>query len=77
MIQTDLVLQAQQGDPTAIHQLLGACHADVRRYAYRHCHASDIDDAVQETLLMIARKVRALRAAAAFSAWIFIVLRRQ
>lgn len=28
--------------------LLAACQADARRYAYRHCQASDVDDAVQE-----------------------------
>lgn len=73
----DLILNAQRGDPVAIHALLGACQADARRYAYRHCHASDIDDAVQETLLLIARKIHALRAAAAFSSWVFIVIKRE
>lgn len=73
----DLILDAQRGDPVAIHALLGACQADARRYAYRHCHASDIDDAVQETLLLISRKIHALRAAAAFSSWVFIVIKRE
>jgi RNA polymerase sigma factor (sigma-70 family) len=73
----DLILNAQRGDPVAIHALLGACQADARRYAFRHCHASDIDDAVQETLLLISRKIHALRAAAAFSSWVFIVIKRE
>jgi len=73
----DLILDAQRGDPMAIHALLGACQADARRYAYKHCHASDIDDAVQETLLLISRKIHALRAAAAFSSWVFIVIKRE
>lgn len=73
----DLIQSAQRGDAVAIHALLGACQADARRYAYKHCHASDIDDAVQETLILISRKIHALRAAAAFSSWIFIVIKRE
>jgi len=72
-----LIHEAQRGDAVAIHALLGACQADARRYAYKHCHASDIDDAVQETLLLISRKIHALRAAAAFSSWLFVVIKRE
>ena len=28
-----------------VSRLLALCQADARRYAYRHCHASDVDDA--------------------------------
>ncbi len=72
-----LVLAAQTGDPTAISRLLAVCQADARRYAYRHCHASDVDDAVQESLLVISRKVKGLKAAAAFSSWLFTVIKRE
>ncbi|MFV0673084.1 RNA polymerase sigma factor [Variovorax sp. tm] len=74
---TDLIHAAQTGDPAAIAGLLAMCQADARRYAYRHCKASDIDDAVQESLLVIVRKVRGLKAAAAFSSWLFTVIRRE
>ncbi len=72
-----LIYDAQRGDSEAVRALLGACQADARRYAYKHCHASDIDDAVQESLLLITRKIHALRAAAAFSSWLFIVIKRE
>ncbi len=72
-----LIYDAQRGDSVAIHALLGACQADARRYAYKHCHASDVDDAVQETLLLITRKIHALKAAAAFSSWLFVVIKRE
>jgi len=72
-----LIYAAQSGDPRAIEQLLTACQADARRYAYKHCHASNIDDAVQESLLVISRKVKGLKAAAAFSSWLFTVIRRE
>jgi len=72
-----LISDAQRGDSEAVRALLGACQADARRYAYKHCHASDIDDAVQESLLLITRKIHALRATAAFSSWVFIVIKRE
>lgn len=74
---SDLVLAAQTGDAASIERLLAVCQADARRYARRHCHASDVDDAVQETLLTISRKVKGLKAAAAFSSWLFIVIKRE
>ncbi|MBS0456452.1 MAG: RNA polymerase sigma factor [Proteobacteria bacterium] len=74
---TDLILAAQTGDSAAVERLLVVCQADARRYAYKHCHASDVDDAVQESLLVISRKVRGLKAAAAFSSWLFTVIRRE
>ncbi len=77
MQQETLILAAQSGDTVALNRLLVACQSDARRYARRHCAASDIDDAVQESLLILAKKVKALRAAAAFSGWLFTVVRRE
>lgn len=73
----NLILAAQTGDQVAISRLLAVCQADVRRYARRHCHASDVDDAVQESLLIISRKVTGLKAAMAFSSWLFTVVKRE
>lgn len=73
----NLVLAAQTGDSAAIGRLLTLCQADARRYAHRHCQASDIDDAVQESLLVISRKVTGLKAAAAFSSWLFTVIKHE
>ncbi len=72
-----LIMAAQTGDAMAISCLLTVCQADARRYAYRHCHASDVDDAVQESLLVISRKVKGLKVAAAFSSWLFTVIKRE
>lgn len=74
---TDLIVVAQSGDALALTRLLAVCQADARRYARRHCHASDVDDAVQESLLAISRKVSGLKAAAAFSSWLFVVIKRE
>ncbi len=73
----ELLLAAQTGDGAAIGRLLAVCQADARRYAYKHCHASDIDDAVQESLLVISRKVKGLKVVAAFSSWLFTVIKRE
>lgn len=73
----NLILAAQTGDTVAIGRLLAVCQADARRYARRHCLASDVDDAVQESLMVIARKVGALKAVAAFSSWLFTVIKRE
>lgn len=73
----NLILAAQTGDQAAISRLLAVCQADARRYARRHCHVSDIDDAVQESLLIISRKVTGLKAAVAFSSWLFTVIKRE
>ena len=72
-----MIFAAQTGDPAAIERLLAVCQADARRYARRHCQVSDVDDAVQETLLIVARRVKGLKAAAAFSSWLFTVIKRE
>ena len=73
----NLIMAAQTGDAAALSRLLAVCQADARRYAYKHCHASDVDDAVQESLLIISRKVSGLKAAAAFSSWLFTVIKHE
>lgn len=73
----NLILSAQTGDPVAISRLLAVCQADARRYAHKHCQASDVDDAVQESLLVVSRRVKTLKLAVAFSSWLFTVIKRQ
>lgn len=73
----ELVLRAQRGDAWALDRLLAECQSDARRYALRHCVTSEIDDAVQETLLIVARRLRALKKAASFAGWLFTVVRRE
>lgn len=73
----DLILAAKTGDAIALERLLAVCQADARRYARKHCLASDVDDAVQEALLIVSRKVTGLKAVAAFSSWLYTVIRRE
>ena len=62
---------AHRGDPAALAQLLRLCQPDIRRYAQRNCLIGDVDDAVQEALLVLSRKLSSVRMLAAFSGWLF------
>ena len=71
-----LIEAARCGDEKALVSLISAAQPDVRRYAARNCRAADIDDAVQETLVLLYRRVGTLRAVTSFSAWLFAVAKR-
>lgn len=71
-----LIEAARGGDADALVSLISAAQPDIRHYAARTCRAADIDDAVQETLLLLYRRVGTLRAVTSFSAWLFAVARR-
>ena len=53
-----LVHAASAGDRDAIAALLAAAQPDIRRYARRTCRTtSDVEDAVQETLFVLYRRL--------------------
>jgi len=72
-----IIEAARDGDREAMETLLISSQPDVRRYAMKHCMISDVDDAVQEVLLIIARRLESLRVLAAFSSWIFKSVQRE
>ena len=65
------------GDHAALIGLLESTRPDIRRYARATCHAADVDDAVQETLWLLYRRVGTLRAVSSLSAWLFAIVRRE
>jgi RNA polymerase sigma factor (sigma-70 family) len=71
-----LLTQARAGDRDALERLLRHCQSDLRRYARRHCHSDDIDEAVQDALWILSRRLTALRVISALSSWLFQVVRR-
>lgn len=72
-----LVLAAQSGDMDAIAGLIARAQPDVRRYARRNCRtASDIDDATQEALFVVYRRIEMLRAVETLAAWLFRIVDR-
>ncbi|MDR7271223.1 RNA polymerase sigma factor (sigma-70 family) [Pelomonas saccharophila] len=72
-----LLAAAHGGDPRALEQLLRLTRPDIRRYAQQHCLLSDVDDAVQEALLIVSRKLPQLRVLAAFSGWAIRLVQRE
>jgi len=74
---SDLVARAVAGDAGAIEALLSVAQADIRRYARRTCrNVSDAEEAVQETLIVLYRKVGSLREIGAISGWLFRIVNR-
>jgi len=73
----ELVAQAREGDSSAILALLRRCQPDIRRFARASCRIDDVDDAVQEALWVLSRRVGGLQKVAAFSSWLFQVVKRE
>ncbi len=73
----ELIQSAHYGDPAAIASLLTLTQPDIRRYAQRTCRIDDIDDAVQESLWLLSRRIGSLRKLTSFSAWLFKIVKRQ
>lgn len=77
-VDNNLLALAWQGDAGALDRLLIACRPDLRRYATRHCaKSSDVDDAVQEALIILCRRLPGLRSLEAFTSWLFTIVRRE
>jgi len=76
-INDDLVSRATAGDMVAITDLLRLAQTDIRRYARRSCrNQSDAEEAAQETLIVLYRKVGTLRQVGALSGWLFRIVNR-
>ncbi len=69
--------KARVGDEQALNELLIASQPDIRRYARRNCHSSDIDDATQEALWVLARRVGTVNMLISLPAWLFTVVKRE
>lgn len=73
-----VVSAAQQGDPRAITTLVYGSHAHVQRFARTLCSTpEDAEDAAQEALIVLYRKIGTLRAAAALASWMFQIVRNE
>jgi RNA polymerase sigma factor (sigma-70 family) len=73
-----VVNAAQQGDPRAIALLLDGSHEHVKRFARTLCSTpEDAEDAAQEALIVLYRKIGTLRAAAALASWMFQIVRNE
>lgn len=73
-----LIEAARQGDEAALLRLLEASRADLKRIAATQCaSAADADDAVQESLWQVYRRIGALRTIGSYTAWLFSIVRHE
>jgi RNA polymerase sigma factor (sigma-70 family) len=73
-----VVNAAQRGDSRAIAILVSGSHGHVQRFARTLCSTpEDAEDAAQEALIVLYRKIGTLRAAAALASWMFRIVRNE
>ena len=71
-----LLEDARAGDRAALERLMKAHRPDLERYARRHCASDDVEEAVQDELWILYRRLGGLRSVAAFAGWIYQIVRR-
>jgi RNA polymerase sigma factor (sigma-70 family) len=76
---TDQVISAaQQGDPQALSALVSGSHRHVHSFARTLCSTpEDAEDATQEALIVLYRRIGTLRATAALASWMFQIVRHE
>lgn len=73
-----LIVAAQDGDSEAITALVSGSHPHVRRFAHSLCASpQDAEDAAQEALIILYRKIGMLRATGALASWMFRIVRNE
>lgn len=73
-----MIQAAQQGDKEALLRLLETSRPDLKRIAATQCASlADADDAVQESMLQVYRRIGALRTVGSYGAWLFSIVRRE
>ncbi|MFE2377552.1 RNA polymerase sigma factor [Streptomyces sp. NPDC059398] len=73
-----LVRAAQRGDEPSIGVLVSGVYPHVRRFAFSLCASSqDAEDAAQEAMIVLFRRIGTLRATAALASWMFRIVRNE
>ncbi|PZT71935.1 MULTISPECIES: RNA polymerase sigma factor [unclassified Streptomyces] len=73
-----LVVAARDGDVDALTALVSGAHPNVRRFARSLCASpEDAEDAAQEALIILYRKIGMLRASGAPASWMFRIVRNE
>jgi RNA polymerase sigma factor (sigma-70 family) len=68
---------ARRGEPAALERVLKRSRQDLRRYAEYHCPVNDVEDAVQESLFTVSRRLTDLRQLESFTSWLFRIVKRE
>ncbi|MFF1478494.1 RNA polymerase sigma factor [Streptomyces sp. NPDC058301] len=73
-----MVAAAQRGDVEALTALVGGSYPHVHRFAHTLCATpQDAEDAAQEALIILYRKIGMLRASGALASWMFRIVRNE
>jgi RNA polymerase sigma factor (sigma-70 family) len=73
-----LVAAARSGDVESIAMLVSGAHPHVQRFARSLCATpEDAEDAAQEALIVLYRKIGTLRASGALVSWMFRIIRNE
>jgi RNA polymerase sigma factor (sigma-70 family) len=73
-----LIAAARGGDVESITALVSGSHPHVRRFARSLCASpEDAEDAAQEALIILYRKIGTLRASGALASWMFRIVRNE
>ncbi|MFJ9850498.1 RNA polymerase sigma factor [Streptomyces sp. NPDC101150] len=73
-----LIVAAQSGDVDSIAALVSGSHPNVQRFAHSLCATpEDAEDATQEALIILYRKIGMLRASGALASWMFRIVRNE
>ena len=77
-VSEQLVEAAQGGDLESLTAVVHGAHPHVRRFADHLCASpQDAEDAAQEALIVLYRKIGSLRATAALASWMFRIVRNE
>ncbi|MFD5177180.1 RNA polymerase sigma factor [Nocardia sp. NPDC058379] len=73
-----LIVAAQGGDVDSIAALVSGSHPTIQRFARSLCATpEDAEDAAQEALIILYRKIGMLRASGALASWMFRIVRNE
>lgn len=73
-----LIAAAQRGDVDSLTALVSGSHPNVQRFARSLCATpEDAEDAAQEALIILYRKIGMLRASGALASWMFRIVRNE
>ncbi|MCX4782692.1 RNA polymerase sigma factor [Streptomyces sp. NBC_01264] len=73
-----LIRAAQDGDATSLTAVLMESQPHVRKFAVSLCASpQDAEDAAQEALIILYRKIGTLRATGALASWMFRIVRNE
>src|SRR3954463_2842813 len=73
-----VIKAAQEGDVASLAAVISGSHPHVHRFAGSLCASpQDAEDAAQEALIILYRKIGTLRASSALAAWMFRIVRNE